>query len=85
MQGVMGMIKVMIADDEERICQLIEALIDWESLHMEVAGIAHNGLEACEMVKQIRPDILITDIRMPGCNGLNLIESVKRVWKTFRL
>ena len=78
MQGVMGMIKVMIADDEERICQLIEALIDWESLHMEVAGIAHNGLEACEMVKQIRPDILITDIRMPGCNGLNLIESVKK-------
>ena len=74
----MGMIKVMIADDEERICQLIEALIDWESLHMEVAGIAHNGLEACEMVKQIKPDILITDIRMPGCNGLDLIENVKK-------
>lgn len=78
MQGVMGMIKVMIADDEERICQLIEALIDWESLHMEVAGIAHNGLEACEMVKEIRPDILITDIRMPGCNGLDLIEDVMK-------
>ena len=74
----MGMIKVMIADDEERTCQLIEALIDWESLHMEVAGIAHNGLEACEMVKQIKPDILITDIRMPGCNGLDLIENVKK-------
>lgn len=73
----MGMIKVMIADDEERICQLIEALIDWESLHMEVAGVAHNGLEACEMVKQTKPDILITDIRMPGCNGLDLIEQVK--------
>lgn len=72
------MIKVMIADDEERICQLIEALIDWESLHMEVAGIAHNGMEACEMVRQIRPDILITDIRMPGCNGLELIENVKK-------
>lgn len=78
MQGVTGMIKVMIADDEERICQLIEALIDWDSLHMEVAGIAHNGLEACEMVRQIRPDILITDIRMPGCNGLELIENVKK-------
>lgn len=72
------MIKVMIADDEERICQLIEALIDWESLHMEVAGIAHNGMEACEMVRQIKPDILITDIRMPGCNGLELIENVKK-------
>lgn len=78
MQGVMIMIKVMIADDEERICQLIEALIDWESLHMEVVGIAHNGLEAREMVRQIKPDILITDIRMPGCNGLELIENVKK-------
>lgn len=78
MQGVMKMIKVMIADDEERICQLIEALIDWESLHMEVVGIAHNGLEAREMVRQIKPDVLITDIRMPGCNGLELIENVKK-------
>lgn len=76
--GGYEMIKVMIADDEERICQLIEALIDWESLHMEVAGIAHNGLEASEMVKKLRPDILITDIRMPGCNGLELIENVKK-------
>lgn len=72
------MLKVMIADDEERICQLIEALVDWEELHMEVAGVAHNGLEASRMVKQLHPDILITDIRMPGCSGLELIEMVKK-------
>lgn len=71
------MLKVMIADDEERICQLIEALIDWESLQMEVIGIAHNGLEASDMVRELHPDILITDIRMPGCDGLELIEKVK--------
>ena len=53
--------KVIIADDEERICRLIEALIDWKSLHMEVAAVAHNGLEAAELVKQTEPDILITD------------------------
>ncbi len=70
--------KVIIADDEERICRLIEALIDWESLHMEVAAVAHNGLEAAELVKRIQPDILITDIRMPGCSGLELIEKVKK-------
>lgn len=70
-------LKVMIADDEERICKLIEALIDCDALQMEVAGVAHNGLEACELVKNIRPDILITDIRMPGYSGLELIEKVK--------
>lgn len=71
------MLKVMIADDEERICQLIEALIDGDALGMEVVGIAHNGLEACELVESVRPDILITDIRMPGYSGLELIEKVK--------
>ena len=40
-------LKVMIADDEERICQLIEALIDCDALQMKVVGVAHNGLEAC--------------------------------------
>lgn len=70
--------KVIIADDEERICRLIEALVDWESLDMEVAAVAHNGLEAAELVGRIQPDILITDIRMPGCSGLELIEKVKK-------
>lgn len=72
------MIKVLIADDEERICRLIRALADWESLGMEVVGMAHNGLEACEMAERIRPDILITDIRMPGYSGMELIERVKK-------
>lgn len=70
--------KVMIADDEERICRLIEALVDWDGLGMEVVAIAHNGLEATEMVGKFRPGILITDIRMPGCSGLELIEKVKK-------
>ena len=72
------MLKVIIADDEERICQLIEALVDWESLDMQIAGIAHNGLEALTLVESVKPEILITDIRMPGCNGLELIEGVKK-------
>lgn len=71
------MVKIVIADDEERICQLIEALIDCDALHMEVVGIAHNGLEACDLVQERNPDILITDIRMPGYSGLELIEKVK--------
>jgi len=72
------MLKVVIADDEERICKLIRALVDWDALGLEIAGIAHDGLEAIEMVEKERPEILITDIQMPGCNGLELIETVKR-------
>ena len=75
----MEILKVVIADDEVRICQLIQALIDWDSLGMKVVGVAHNGEEACEMVQQTQPDILITDIRMPGCSGLELIKKVKEL------
>lgn len=71
------MLKVIIADDEERVCRLVQALADWNALGMEVAGTAANGLEALELVKKIKPDILITDIRMPGCYGLELIQRAK--------
>lgn len=47
------MIKVVIADDEVRICQLILALVDWEALGLKVVGTAHNGLEAIAMVRTL--------------------------------
>lgn len=73
------MIKVLIADDEKLICRLVQALADWETLGMEVVGTAENGLEALELVKTLEPDILITDIRMPACNGLELIRRAKEL------
>lgn len=72
------MLRVIIADDEERICKLIRALADWQQLGMEVVGVASNGLDALECVKNLSPDILITDIRMPGLGGLELIEKAKQ-------
>ena len=68
------MLKVIIADDEKLICRLVQALADWELLGMEVVGTAENGLEALTLIEALEPDILITDIRMPGCNGLELID-----------
>lgn len=43
-----------------------------------MAGTAGNGLEALALIERERPDILITDIRMPGCQGLELIERARR-------
>ena len=73
------MLKVIIADDERLICRLVQMLADWDSLGMEVVAMAENGLEALELVQSKRPDILITDIRMPGCDGLELIRSAKQI------
>lgn len=71
--------KVIIADDEKLICRLVQALVDWSLLDMSLEAIAENGLEALELVEKYNPDILITDIRMPGCNGLDLIKQAREI------
>lgn len=75
----MGLLKVLIADDEERICKLIQLLGPWQALGMEVCATAANGIEALELIGGKQPDILITDIRMPGCDGLTLISRAKEL------
>lgn len=79
------MVKVVIADDELHICRLIQALIDWEELGMELAGVAGNGVEALALLKREKPDILITDIRMPGCSGLELIEKARDICSNLQI
>ncbi|NLO85849.1 MAG: response regulator [Clostridiales bacterium] len=71
------MLRVVIADDERRVCELIQALGEWQKLGLEVVGIAENGPDALELVGSLHPDILITDIRMPGCDGLTVIKKAR--------
>lgn len=73
-RGNVLMIKVLIADDELRICELIFRLIDWEALGMSVIAVAHDGRETIKIIKNEMPDIVITDIRMPGYNGVDVIR-----------
>ncbi len=73
------MLKILIADDEPKVVQLIQKLIDWQSLNMELTGIAHNGLEAYEKIEILYPDIVITDIRMPGLDGLDLVKKSREL------
>lgn len=68
--------KVIIADDEMYICKLIESLIEWDAYGMEVIAFASNGNEAYSLCRACKADILITDIRMPGLNGLDLIKKI---------
>jgi len=70
--------KVLIVDDEPIICKGISSKIDWGGLQLEQAGEAQNGMDALEMVHRIKPDIVITDIRMPLMDGLQFINLAKR-------
>ena len=70
------MLKLIIADDERIIRETISNLIDWNSLGIELIGSCCDGIEAYNMILDESPDIVMTDIRMPGLSGLDLIERV---------
>lgn len=70
----------MIADDEEKVCKLIKHLIDWESMEMQLVAIVNDGGKAYEAIMEYQPDIVITDIRMPTYDGIELIKKTKEVY-----
>lgn len=72
------MLKLMIADDERMIRESISTLIDWNSLGIELIGTCCDGIEAYNMILDETPDIVLTDIRMPGLSGLELVERISQ-------
>jgi two-component system response regulator YesN len=66
--------KLLIVDDEPLVCVGLRSMLKWEIFGIEIAGTARNGQQAAEMIENIRPDIVITDIKMPLKNGLELAE-----------
>jgi len=71
------MYKVLIVDDEIFVRKGLINLMDWASLQYEICGEAENGLQAIDMIEQLKPDLVIADIRMPVLDGLALIKRVK--------
>ncbi|WP_158638600.1 response regulator transcription factor [Metabacillus litoralis] len=70
------MYKVLLVDDERIILEGISRIINWEDLGTTLIGTARNGLEAYDFIQKQQPDIVICDIKMPGMNGLQLVELI---------
>lgn len=70
--------RVLIVDDEIKVCQLIHHLVKWDEFGMKVIGLVNDGGEAYDVICSQRPDIVITDIRMPGLDGIDLVEKVQQ-------
>jgi YesN/AraC family two-component response regulator len=64
----------MIIDDEMSARKLLQASIDWETLDMEVVGEAASGIEAINIIDELRPDIVFVDISMPFMNGIEFSQ-----------
>lgn len=72
------MYKVVIIDDEPRIRRGIAHCMPWDKMGFVLSGEASNGVEALDLIRSVRPDLVITDIRMPDMDGLDLISMVHK-------
>lgn len=73
------MMKILVVDDEAPIRDWIVYSIEREAKNFLVVGSAKSGKEAYEMVLKHKPDVVITDIKMPGIDGIELMQMVKKV------
>ncbi|MBR1456667.1 MAG: response regulator, partial [Oscillospiraceae bacterium] len=70
---------IVVADDEQELREAVCGMIRWEEIGFRLVGSAGNGLDALQMVEQLQPDLLLTDIRMPFINGTALARQVREL------
>ncbi|GIP18187.1 putative two-component sensor response regulator [Paenibacillus montaniterrae] len=74
------MYQLLIVDDQPDLVEDLATNIDWSSIGISSVYQAHSANEALDTMKMTQIDIVITDIRMPGISGLDLIEAIKASW-----
>lgn len=78
------MYKVVIIDDEKRIVNGLQKILNWTEMNCEIAGVTYNGKEGLTLVSSLKPDIVLTDIRMPHMDGLEMIKALNEQGCTAR-
>ena len=76
---------VILVDDEEEVRQAIINKLDWEAIGFQVIGAADNGEDALELAERLRPDVVMTDIKMPFMDGLTLSNKLKQISKDIKI
>lgn len=67
-------LKVLIVEDEENIRLGLVNTVDWIGMGLSVIGSAADGAEGLRQIRALRPDVVIADIKMPGMNGIDMLE-----------
>ena len=70
---------IVVADDEADIREAVCNMINWEEVGFRLVGSADNGLDALQLVEQLQPDLLLTDIQMPFITGTELARQVREL------
>ena len=71
--------KLLVVDDDRQICEGVKMGINWSEIGIDEVLTAFNGIEAMEIFKGCLPEIVLTDIRMPGMDGLALFREIKKI------
>ena len=79
------MYKILLVDDEEEVRTSIIKKIDWEKNGFTVIGDAENGKDAMEKIEHLEPDVVLTDIRMPYMDGLELAAELRRIHPSIKI
>lgn len=69
--------KVVIVDDEREVVESISKIVDWETFGFQLTSICLNAFQALEAIQKDSPDIVITDIKMPVMDGIELIRKTR--------
>ena len=70
--------KVILVDDEVEVIDVMKKKIRWDDLGFDVVGSATNGVKALELVEKLQPDVVLTDIKMPYMDGLELARKLNQ-------
>ena len=70
--------KVILVDDEVEVIDIMKQKIRWNDLGFDVVGSATNGVKALELVEKLQPDVVLTDIKMPYMDGLELARKLNQ-------
>ena len=76
---------ILLVDDEEEVIQAIIRKINWEELGFSVVGYADNGIKALEMIEESQPDVVMTDIKMPYMDGMELCSHIRREYPAMKI
>ncbi|MGC7872612.1 response regulator [Desulfosporosinus sp. SYSU MS00001] len=72
------MLKILIVDDHTLFAEGTVSLLSSET-NLEIVGIANNGVQCLNLLKSTAPDVILLDISLPDCSGINLIDDIKSI------
>lgn len=79
------MYRVVLVDDERLILEGLSRVVPWADYQCQVAGTAQNGREGLALIRQLKPDIVISDIRMPNMDGLTMLAALRSEFPQMQL